>query len=599
MDRNDVEKACMADLGRQRQDELPLSEREGKRPSFQPTRGNGTGHYAPSLTKGLESKWKGIFLRPGLALSSPAKLANQNSPVQIEDEESAEMQGLAVDDSRPWAKITETYMSRHHADTAPPLVGQRLRGGKAVNLHPRPQQPQNIHKRQSEDKAETITASRPASNAISKVETKTKSRNTVPESAPMTNPLPIRSKTFASEQTVYNELCKMVDPESKKPLFVVKLSLRIQNDSHKAVLVLAASNKEDKLHNVLDMPAPHIQDDYCLFYPRGMATRSRYMFQFPTASEANKFGLYFESLQRAAARTVGAPSNSGNHSKNTKRRPRVRLPPSTTKEDFMLNKSEPGETSHSDKASNPEKRGEIETKLVDVESPSTTCEQEVKVPTLEDAAQSLFDLIEKILPEAAAAGLNVSEDAISDIQETAIESWLERGFLKSESDDMKSELLELLRILVRIKRKAESLKKAAQPKPPVVIQSLKDFESTASNANRIKYSFSEIQNLSSGSAAAPAGLNKSIVTPRRNQAPGEYSPAAVAAAVVSKNKAWLSGNSTLQKPDATSLTPPMSNEKSASNACLVASEAGDKGGISSLQSPSVVRGLGTSRWARD
>lgn len=50
-----------ADLGRQRQDELPLSNKERKGPSFAPSKRNGTGHIAPALKQGLETKWQGKF----------------------------------------------------------------------------------------------------------------------------------------------------------------------------------------------------------------------------------------------------------------------------------------------------------------------------------------------------------------------------------------------------------------------------------------------------------------------------------------------------------------------------------------------------------
>lgn len=368
-----------------------------------------------------------------------------------------------------------------------------------------------------------------------------------------------------SEQVVYNGLCKWLDPESREPLFVVKLSLKIQNNNDKAFLALSALHKEDKLHNVLELSAPDIRDDCCRLYSREMASRSRYILQFPTASDAEKFGLYLESLQKAAARALRPQKNTGNQPTKTEIPSSYRLPLSPTALESMPN------------ACNPVKRDDCETKLVDVESPSTS-QQEKKAPTIEDAADSLFNLIEKILPEAAAAGLNVSEDAISDIQETAIESWLERGFLRSETDDMKSELLELLRILVRIKRKAEARKEVPKPK------SLKGFESPVCSAKRIKYSVSEIQNLCSGSTAAPGGLTR-------------YSPDA-AATVLSTNKASFNGNSALQKADATTATPPMSNEKStsmANKACPAAPKTANKGGISPLQSRSAVKGLGTSR----
>ncbi|KAG6003749.1 hypothetical protein E4U21_001752 [Claviceps maximensis] len=574
MDATEIQKACMADLGRQRQDELPLSGREGKRPSYELSRGNGTGHYAPSLKKGLESKWK----------------------VQIQDEESAELQGLAVGDSRPWAKITETYMSRNHADTAPPLIQRKPLGRIAVQLLPSPQQLRGINKRQSEIKVETIPPKRPATKPSGSIGTKPQSTtrkqaNKVSASAPTKTSLPIGSKPLASEHIVYNELCKWLDPESKKPLFVVTLSLRIQKNSDKGFLVLSALNKEDKSHNVLEISAPDVQGDCYWLYPNEMASRSRYLLQFPTASDAKKFGMYFESLQKAAARMLGAPSKPGTPPSTAEIPSIFKLPPSYAGATSTPKASDP------DKTSDPEKWGGGEAKLVDVESPSMSSEQEETLPTIEDAAESLFDLIEKILPKAAAFGLNVTDDAISDIQESAIDSWLRRGFLGSETDDMKSELLELLRILVRIKRKAESRKTATQPELPFVIQSLKDFGGADSDAKHIRYTVSEIQSLSSDRAPAPARLNKSLVTPRRTQTTGRSWPAA-AVAGMSEDKARLDSTSALERPDATDATPSTSNGEQkcvADEVCPVAPKSANRGDISSPQSAPAVKGLGTSR----
>ncbi|GAB0140752.1 hypothetical protein EsHS_00001365 [Epichloe bromicola] len=562
MDSTDLQKACMADLGRQRQDELPLSDREGKRPSYEPGRRNGTAHYAPSLRKGLESKWK----------------------VHIQDEESAQMQGLAIGDSRPWSKITETYMNRHHADTAPPLIRResqgpkRLKlvyptgdeamgklgglvppGGIVVRLPPPAQQPHNLPEREPETKPEIKPESK---------------QERMTESTPTKPTLSIKPKPLVSEQVVYRGLCKLLDAGTKKPLFVVTCALKIQKNSDKALLQLSAANKEDKSHNVLEISAPEIQGDCCRLCSRVMDSNFRYILQFYNASDAKKFGLYLESLQKAAARALGAV-NPGSQSTETDVPASFKLP-----------------TSNKEGACT-QKTSQNEAKLVDVESPSTSG-QGTKVPTIEDAAQMLFDLIEKILPEAAAAGLNVSEDAVSDIQETAIDGWLTRGFLKSETDDMRSELLDLLRILVRIKRKAESRKQAAQPKP--VIQSLKDFERAGAKPHLIKYSVSEIQKLSSCSAPTPASLDKSIVTPRRTQAARNYSSAA-AVADISKHKAWLSGSSAPKAVDTAIKTPPMSNEKSnvASKACPVVPNVANRRDISPPQSPSTVKGLSTSR----
>ncbi|KAG5950913.1 hypothetical protein E4U53_004175 [Claviceps sorghi] len=505
----------------------------------------------------------------------------------IQDEESEEMKGLAVGDSRPWAKITESYMNRHHADTAPPVIQpasqRRKRPGnqtanEAVGRLCGPVPPRRVFVQLPPPAQQPETILKPKSGLDKAVKT------TCTET-----PLPMRPGLLASELLVYRKLCKWLDAESKRPLFVVTCSLKIQNNSDKAFLVLSESNKEDRLHNVLEISTPEIEDDCCSFCSRETTSIARSILQFPNAAEAKKFGLYLENLQKAAARTSGASSGtSGNRSRQAD------IPPSSKPKPSA---AEAPEKESSPSANKLETRGFSDVKLVDVESQATTSEQEKKAPTIEDAAQSLFDLIEKILPEAAAAGLDVSEDAISEVQETAIESWLRRGFLKSETDDMKSELVELLRILVRIKRKAEARKKATQIEPPVVIQSLKDLDGTDSSVKRVKYSLAEIQSLSSSGTAVPAGLDKSTLTPRRTQATGSYSPAA-AAQVMSKNKAWLDGGSAVQRPDATTVTPPMSNEKLRSvigKACPGVPKSANKRGVSPPQSPSAVKGLSSSR----
>ncbi|KAG6018899.1 hypothetical protein E4U41_003514 [Claviceps citrina] len=546
----DLQKACMADLGRQRQDELPLGKKEGKRPSYEPGRGNGTAHYAPSLKKDLANKWK----------------------VQIQDEESAEMQGLVIGDSRPWAKMTEKeVVSRHDNEAAP---------------------------------------SKPKTQNPSRREARPKSDSTF-----IGTSLPTRPKPLDSKKVVYNGQCKFLDAKSRKPLFPVTCAMKIQESRSKAFLVLSASNRPDRTHNVLEMSAPDIQDDCCRLYSREMVSRCLYDLQFPNASDARKFGFYLESLQKAAARTLGAPSISSNQSKKTEIPPSLRVPASPTETVSAQKASEPRETSDIvteliktdvespsttsgqetevrifEDAAEPQESSAIVAKLIDVDSPSKTSDQETKVDIFEDAAELLFNLIEKILPQAAAAGLNFSEDAISDIPETADEVWLKRGFLRSETDDMQPELFELLRILVRIKRKAESRKHshAAEFK--------QDLKSADAKTKRIQYSLSEIQNLSSSSVATPAGLDKSMVTPRRTRAVGGCLSAA-SAALMSKNKAWLNGDSAPQRPDATIRTPPMSNGKlnAVSKGCPEAPNAANKGDISSPRSPSKNGGLGTSR----
>lgn len=71
-------------MGRLRQEELPLSNmpRHGRGPTYAPCGKNGTSHIPPDRKRVLSNKWG----------------------AKIEDEESRQMEGLEIEDARPWAK---------------------------------------------------------------------------------------------------------------------------------------------------------------------------------------------------------------------------------------------------------------------------------------------------------------------------------------------------------------------------------------------------------------------------------------------------------------------------------------------------------------
>ncbi|KAG6100642.1 hypothetical protein E4U31_003954 [Claviceps sp. LM219 group G6] len=584
MEAADLQMACMADLGRQRQDELPLSEREGKRPSYEPSRRNGTLHYPPSLKKGLEDKWK----------------------VNIQDDESAEMQGLDLGDSRPWAMTTEKHVSKHHADTAPRSAWRELQGrnmskpafqakkvpfkkpgrlappaGKAVLLPLAAQQPRKIPKTRPE-RLSKLNTGQPSVLENSRPDWKLEN---IAVSAPATT-LTSRPEKLLSEQVVYEEKCQWLDLESKRPSYFVTCTLKICH-SAKAFLVFSASKKEDRAHNVLEVSAPDVQDDSCRLFTREMGSMKPFLLQFSNASDAKKFGLYLETLQKAAAAVLVAPAKSGYHSANSEGPSILRLPLPITEGMSKPNATKSEDATKLDNATKLQITSEgAVTKSADEESSLTEYEQEKQVQAIDDVAESLFDLIEKMIPLAAAAGLNIADDAIMNMRETAIESWLTRGSLISETSEMKRELLELLCILVRIKYKAESRKNSAHLKPPGLFPPLK-MESIRSDAKRIQYSIAEIQALCSRGTATSGWLGTSTVTPRRTQAAGHCSPT-VPVEIVSKHNAWIHGDSALQCPDATVARRPISGEE-------LTTKAPNQEGIPPPQSSSCIDGLGTSR----
>ncbi|KAG6320284.1 hypothetical protein E4U44_006355 [Claviceps purpurea] len=514
----------------------------------------------------------------------------------IQDDESAEMQGLDLGDSRPWAMTTEKrVVSKHHADMAPLSVWPEPQGrnkskpafhaekvplkkpvrlaspaGKAVIPPPAAQQPRKIPKQQPESK---LNAAHPIMLENSIPDWRLENAS---ESAPTRSIFPARPEILLSEQVVYKEKCEWLDLESKRSYFV---TCTLKTHSVKAFLVFSASRKEDRAHNVLDVSSPDVQEDSCRLFTREMASMKPFLLQFCNASDAKKFGLYLKTLQKAALAVLVAPAKSGYYSANSEGPSILRLPLSITEGMSKSNATKSEDATKLQITS----EGAL-AKSADEESSSTASEQEEQ--TMEDVAESLFGLIEKMIPLAAAAGLNIAEDAILNMRETSIENWLARGSLRSETSDMKPELLELLCILVRIKYKAESRKHSAHPKTPVLLPLL-EMESIRSDAKRIQYSIPEIQALSSRGTATSEWLGTSIVTPRRTQAVGHCSPT-VPVEVVSKHNAWLHGDSALQGPDAAVARRPISGEE-------LTTKAPSQESIPPPLKPSCIDGLGTSR----
>ncbi|RGP73392.1 hypothetical protein FLONG3_6338 [Fusarium longipes] len=77
-----VQAACLADLGRHRQEELPLSNEARRGPTYAPDGRNGTDGYSNHRKTQLISKWGN----------------------KIEDDETRQMEGLEIEDARPWAR---------------------------------------------------------------------------------------------------------------------------------------------------------------------------------------------------------------------------------------------------------------------------------------------------------------------------------------------------------------------------------------------------------------------------------------------------------------------------------------------------------------
>ncbi|KHN96591.1 uncharacterized protein MAM_05534 [Metarhizium album ARSEF 1941] len=640
MNADSIQQACMADLGRQRQDELPLSNQERKGPSFAPSRRNGTGHIAPDLKKGLEAKWS----------------------VQIHDEESEQMLGLVVEDSRPWAKkIAQDFMNRNQVLTAPPTIRQESQGHKGTkgnnfqNVQPArlgslippggsvrhfgaskltrtlPSKPKG-RETSANDRDMTLITRNCDLQTLRRSQESTTASPTPSSAAPagqspdcrelVTMATPIRPpKPRDLENVVLRGICKLLHPKDQSVLLEISYVMKIRKDTDEGYLILSRAGKEDKIHNVLELLAPDLKENHCRVCSKVEKNGFDYNFQFPSVPSAHKFKIYLESLQQAAIREANSEQNKANTSATCVQatgKPQTSLDitcpviesPSHLPTSETTDLERPAISTLPSTVPTPTKQANANgaaggVNLVDLEPPSRST-QKARECIIEDAAEKLVELIEKILPEAAAAGLLLSDDAIADIEETAIEDWLARGFLQSETDDMKADLVELLRILVRLKRKAES-RRRAQP----VIKSLEGFDrepsstrvtyhaseleklnvsqhSAHSGGKRIKYTPSELEGIGGTRVTAPVNLGKSVMMPRRITETTRLPAPDLRS--VSKYKNWLD-----EKPGevATCRLEPTAAASPAQSPQMT-----NHNGIASNKDHSIPAGLATSRWAR-
>ncbi|PTB54636.1 hypothetical protein M431DRAFT_494855 [Trichoderma harzianum CBS 226.95] len=480
-----VKQALMAELGRGRQDELPLSN-VSKRPSYQPMR-SGTSHIPQARKDNLESKWG----------------------KKIVDEESQQMEGLELGSSRPWAQITNQYMARHAVESAPPRLAM-----------PAPQiRPFAIPKAPS-----STRSSRGVSNVLAQASThvshpnaprnglrvssgsSSQGQNAVSASRNLGEPRPISS---APQQTVEHILsqgeCTLIDGDgsSVSAKFVAKVSMQ----RNEGLLMLMPSGQPQSVYNVLSLGVPVIQGPYCIIY--GARNERLHKVKLRTVAAAESFQYLLKTLQQSARQFCEPRPASPKLAPivaASKEEAASPLPtPSKAAPKAVSKASEDvPETADGDKRATLQTPQSTEAPLhQDSEKSLLNLEDEAQPQpslTIEAAADHMQCIVHQILSEITATGVNVPEKGVAEIESTAIANWMAQGFMESEaeSDELKDELVDLLRLLVRIKRKVQYRHGISVGNNGVSISSetLQDLQEIAEKpSKRIKYTTADIKEL--------------------------------------------------------------------------------------------------------
>ncbi|KAM0261867.1 hypothetical protein ACHAQJ_002070 [Trichoderma viride] len=492
-----IKEALLAELGRSRQDELPLSS-HAKRPTYQPAR-SGTSHIPQARKERLESKWD----------------------VKIVDEESQQMEGLELGNSRPWARLTNQFMARHVVESAPPRLAmgtsqtrsfaiprppssikpaRAISNGPARTLPPDPiQRPPPRQVTQVNASMRVTSSSKALPSLSNKVQGGT--TNSLGKSSGQGEPKPSPSTPQQIQEHILSQgICELFN-ESDNSSCAVKFMLKVQLQKNKGLLLMKLPDKEQSVYDVLWLGAPVIQGPFCLI---SSAERERlYKLKFQTSAAAEGFQYLLKSLQQSALqfREANLVSPKATPMPTTHKATTDTLQ-TPSKAVFQVVEAAPKLGNDNEKHSTqtpdsiePTLQQGTEESLVDVQDdspPNPTL-------TIEAAADHMQGLVHQILSEITAAGIKVPEKGVDEIESTAIANWVAQGFMNSEteSDELKEELVELLRLLVRIKRKVQfrhgSIPASSVPISSATLQDLQEIVEKPSK--RIKYTTTDIKEL--------------------------------------------------------------------------------------------------------
>ncbi|KAJ4133441.1 hypothetical protein NW768_005027 [Fusarium equiseti] len=433
VDEDMVRAALMADLGRLRQEELPLSDEAKRGPSFAPVGQNDTDRYSRHRKHQLSTKWGS----------------------KIEDDETRQMQGLEIQDARPWARgrVAEALSRKIINSGPPPRVAPREppKGGNSVVFRP-PQQAwkdcvSNMPKN-SPLNSPIVAKGVPTQNQLASreespaVTAQIKAEGSDGDAANATPTTPLIFTLHANE--LYSDAlelvvgsghCQVVPSKHEALSFPCRVELLI-NDKKGGVLALHSQEKGSQIHNVLDIDKPVMDGKYCVF--KAKSKKWPYNLRFDTLDHGKTFRSCLSKLKKAALY----------HREPTTAEPVMANPmagkaPIATHGDVpVVSKTILNATSHDTAAD--------ANVLIPMDS-NWQAPRNLRVSHLEPVVTRMVPLVQDIL-ERFIAEDNISTDTMaglaSGIEDAIFEKWIDEGFLKECDETEREGALALIRALV-------------------------------------------------------------------------------------------------------------------------------------------------------
>ncbi|KAF5983889.1 hypothetical protein FBULB1_3531 [Fusarium bulbicola] len=279
-----VKKATMADLSRLRQEELPLShEARPGRATYDPTRNNGTSHYSAATKINLKKVWG----------------------AKINDGESQSMEGLELEDARPWAK------GQRREKLPNIIVHKEVPAIPASRRAPSSRQPRGTPVQ--------FKPTTPARWGPGPTETAPQTNRQEPAPAPVHNSNSTAANTVSvngtscapivtgkkeeddqdlvtSEHFLYKSQCHLVPGKAEALSIATHVAVKIIAESD-GVLEIRNDSKGLRIHDALELEQPIQDGRFCTIKVKTRPFSEK--LRFATVSDAQDFKINLIKLQNA------------------------------------------------------------------------------------------------------------------------------------------------------------------------------------------------------------------------------------------------------------------------------------------------------------
>ncbi|UNI20868.1 hypothetical protein JDV02_006917 [Purpureocillium takamizusanense] len=166
--------------------------------------------------------------------------------------------------------------------------------------------------------------------------------------------------------------------------------------------------------------------------------------------------------------------------------------------------------------------------LVDIEDSDEESGEENPYATIEEAAEKLCTLMDSLQGDFVGKGFPLTGAAVDELQDAAIDIWLQRGFLDAEDDDIKEDMVNLLKSLFQVKRQAIQFRHkfknsrvlrsaSAKAAESSSLKSLQELQLGPTPRGRIQYTSEQLSQLAAGAMPRPKDLDQADYLP----APGK------------------------------------------------------------------------------